>query len=292
VAHASSRPRVVVVGSINVDLVVRAGRLPAPGETVVGGQFQRTGGGKGANQAVAAARAGSAVTLIGAVGDDELGRSALDELAAEDVDVTRVNRDPERATGIALIVVDRAGENQIAVASGANHAVAAAEVRDRLADLSGPPGCLLASFELPDAAVLAGAAAARAAGWQVVVNPAPARPLAPELLEHHPIVTPNRHEAAQLTGLDDPGDAARQLAAATCAPVIVTLGADGALLVDRAASTVLPAPTGDVVDTTGAGDVFNGVLAGELAGGADLRAAVEHATAAATRSVGRIGARG
>src|SRR5215216_7348733 len=141
-------PSVLVVGSINVDLVVHAERLPARGETVAGGRLERTGGGKGANQAVAAARAGAAVVLAGAVGDDELGAEALAELGAEGIDVSAVARLGGVATGVALIVVDRAGDNQIAVASGANHAVSAAHVH--AAREGAAPGCVVASFELLD----------------------------------------------------------------------------------------------------------------------------------------------
>jgi ribokinase len=280
-------PSVLVVGSINVDITVHAERLPAPGETVAGGRLERTGGGKGANQAVAAARAGAAVVLVGAVGDDDFGAVALDELRAEGVDVTSVRRLAGAATGVALIVVDRAGDNQIAVASGANHQVSGDDVRAT----EGRPGCVLASFELPDEPVLAAARIAREAGCPLIVNPAPARPLAPGLCELHPIVTPNRREAAEVTGEDDPEAAARALAARTGAPVVVTLGERGALVFDATARDLVPAPRVHAVDTTGAGDAFNGVLAAELARGRELRAAVEAAVAAAAQSVTRAGAR-
>src|SRR5687767_14939846 len=170
----AERPTVLVVGSVNVDLTVHAERLPAPGETVAGGRLERAGGGKGANQAVAAARAGAAVALVGAVGDDDFGAGALAELRSEGVGVETVLQLAGLATGVALIVVDRDGGNQIAVASGANHAVAAAHVA---AAAAGRPGCVLASFELLDEPVLAAARLARDAGCPLVVNPAPAREL-------------------------------------------------------------------------------------------------------------------
>jgi ribokinase len=289
-------PSVLVAGSINVDIVVHAERLPGRGETVAGGRLERTGGGKGANQAIAAARAGAAVTLAGAVGDDDLGADALAELSAEAVDVGAVRRLAGVATGVALIVVDAAGDNQIAVASGANHEVTAADVRAGARVSAGGAvgrlGCVLASFELLDEPVLAAARIAREAGCPLVVNPAPARPLEPALRELRPIVTPNRTEAAELTGEPDPEAAARTLAALTGAPVVVTLGEQGALVQDGAGAAHVPAPAVRAVDTTGAGDTFNGVLAAELARGSELRAAVAAAVVAASESVTRRGARG
>ena len=257
---SAPQPRVVVVGSVNVDMVVHAERLPGPGETVAGGRLARTGGGKGANQAVAAARAGAAVALVGAVGDDDLGTEALDELRAAHVDVGAVQRLAGVATGVALIVVDRDGDNQIAVASGANHALTAEHVRAASgswgrpggataagAGAGAPPGCVLASFELLDEAVLAAAQLAHDAGCTLVVNPAPARPLVRALCELRPLITPNRHEAAELSGEQDPEAAARALAAQTGAPVLVTLGEQGVLVVDAAGAERIPAPAGALV---------------------------------------------
>ena len=285
----SKKPCVVVVGSVNVDLVVHADRLPGPGETVGGGQLERTGGGKGANQAVAAARAGAGVALVGAVGDDDLGSEALDALRADNVNVDAVQQLPGIATGVALIVVDRDGANQIAVASGANHALTDEHVN---AAAGAQPDCMLVSFELLDEPVLAAARLARGRGCTLVVNPAPARPLADSLCRLQPILTPNGHEASDLTGEQDPAAAARVLRARTGAPVVVTLGEQGALVVDDAGSELLPAPAVRAVDTTGAGDVFNGVLAAELARGAGLRPGAVAAIAAAARSVTQPGARG
>jgi ribokinase len=282
-------PSVLVVGSINVDITVHADRLPGPGETVAGGRLERAGGGKGANQAVAAARAGGAVSLVGAVGDDDLGTDALEALRSEGIDVTAVLRLDGVATGVALIVVDRDGGNQIAVASGANHAVSGEHVRAAAADR---PGCVLASFELLDEPVLAAAEVARKAGCPLVVNPAPARPLDAALYELRPILTPNQHEAAELTGEEDPETAARALAERTGAPVVITLGARGALVAVGSGAKRVAAPAVRAVDTTGAGDAFNGVLAVELARGRELAAAAAAAVAAASASVTRQGARG
>jgi len=280
-----SEARVIVVGSINADLVVRAKRLPAPGETVTGGRFSRHGGGKGANQAVAAARLGARVAMVGAVGDDDLGAEALALLAGEGVDVDAVARSAA-PTGVALIAVDAAGENQIAVASGAN-AELDADAVDRAVRAAGP-GAVLLGHEVPEAAVLAGARAARG---PVVLNPAPARPVPDELAALGPLLTPNAGEACELTGEREPEAAARALAARTGAPVLVTLGERGVLVLDGGAAERLAAPRVDAVDTTGAGDAFNGALATALAEGRDLRAAAAFAVAAAALSTRAAGAR-
>jgi ribokinase len=277
---------VAVVGSINVDEVVRVERLPREGETVSGGTFQRFGGGKGANQAVGAARAGATVRMVGCVGRDAIGDGALDELGAVGIDVTYVGRSNDAATGIALIVVDAEGRNQIAVAPGANRQI----VMDPAA-VAGDAGVLLLSFEAPDEALCAAADAASAGGWTLVVNPAPTRPLPPRLLAAKPILIPNEHEAADLTGIPDPERAARVLQAMTGAPVIVTLGAAGALLLEGDVVTAIPAPEVKVVDTTGAGDCLCGTLAARLAAGDALALAIERAVAAASLSTTTAGAR-
>jgi ribokinase len=284
---------VLVVGSVNVDLVVTADRLPAPDETVTGGAFARHGGGKGANQAVAAARAGATVRFVGAVGEDPFGAGALDELSAEGVDVGGVERLAGEATGVALIVVDREGRNQIAVASGANARVDGALVERALAGGGIAPAdvCLL-SFEVPDAALVAAARAAAEAGARIVLNPAPARDLTDALLDLGVILTPNALELTGLTMERDPERAARALSAVTGAPVVVTLGERGALVVGDDRIAVLPAPRVEVVDTTGAGDVLNGVLAAGLAAGLELEGAAARAVEAASASVRVAGARG
>jgi ribokinase len=229
--------------------------------------------------------------MVGAVGADDLGDEAIADLAAEGIDVTHVARLPSAATGVALIVVDEAGENQIAVASGANAELDPAAVEAALAGADAGAVALL-GLEVPDAAVLAGARAARAAGLEVVLNPAPARRLPGELLALSPLLTPNAKEAGQLSGEADPEAAARALAAGTGAPVVVTVGADGALLAAGGEVQRIPAPRVEAVDTTGAGDAFNGALAAALAGGAALADAVREAVAVAAEAVRRPGARG
>ena len=281
-----ARPRVIVVGSINTDLVVVGERLPAAGETVSGGHFSQHGGGKGANAAVAAARLGAHVTMVGAVGRDPFGDEALELLRGEGVETGWVAR-AEAPTGVALIAVDAAGENQISVAPGAN-AELGADAVERALRAAGA-GVVLTNHEVPLEARLA---AARAADGPVVLNPAPAREIPDELYALGPILTPNAGEAAELTGEQDPEAAACALAACTGTPAIVTLGARGVLCARNGSDTFLaPAPAVTPVDTTGAGDAFNGALAVALAEGRELRDAVGFAVAAAALSTRAEGAR-
>lgn len=294
--------RVIVVGSINFDLVVRMPRLPRAGETVTGGTLARHHGGKGANQAVAAARAGADAYLIGAVGADD-GQAALDALAADGVHTSAVARLRGEATGHAIVIVDDAGENQIAVAPGANAAVAPRFVGTQLSGLrvTGRDVIVL-SFELGDAPLLAAAAAANKAGAVLLVNPAPARECDPRLLRGA-IITPNRPELAAMLGTAAHGsdadgtatggtaEAATLLARHTAGHVVATLGRDGALLADGAAVTRFPGHRVATHDTTGAGDALTGVLAAGLAAGAGLRNALRRAVAAAALAVTRAGAR-
>jgi ribokinase len=276
---------VVVVGSVNADLVVTVRQLPRAGETVSGGTFARHGGGKGANQAVAAARAGARVAFVGAVGADDLGDEALRELEAEGIDVSAVQRLDDVPTGVAVIVVDERGENQIAVASGANAALTGEAVAAATRSLLTGEGVVLLGHEVPPEAVAAGAAAARAAGWQTILNPAPARELIDDL--EGVILTPNGDEARRLVGEPDLADAARALRSRTNAPVLITIGANGAVFEGE----IVPAPPVNVVDTTGAGDTVNGALAACLAAGEPLRDAVAFALAAASLSTRSPGAR-
>ena len=280
---------VVVIGSVNVDLVVSVDHLPEPGETVSGGRFSVHDGGKGANQAVAAARAGAQVTLIGAVGADDHGTRAAAALASEGIDVNRVRRIEGEATGVALVTVGLRGENQIAVAPGAN---AALELSDDDRALIAAADVLLTCHEVPAAAVLDGVRAAREAGRIAILNPAPARALAAELLALGPILTPNEHELIVAIGNDDTDAALDELVSRNGGPVIVTQGAAGALLAasDRR-ERFAGFPAQPVVDTTGAGDTFCGVLAAWLAEGAELSQSIRAANAAASLSVQAAGAR-
>jgi ribokinase len=293
----SRRGALAVVGAINVDLVVSSERLPRAGETVVGSGPRNFGGGKGANAAVAAARAGAEVVLVGAVGEDQTGAETLDRLGAEGVDVAGVARLAGEPTGVALIVVDTAGENQIAVGAGANGALTGDTVRAALGPRIGELACVLVSTEIPDEAVLAAVDVAAAAGVRCVLNPAPPTPAVAQSVPRGALLTPNAGELADLLGrLGAPSEPevtgrAVALSRLSGAPVIVTRGGDGVLIADRDEVRELPAREAEVVDTTGAGDTFNGVLAARLAAGDDLRRAAELAVAAATISVGTRGAR-
>ncbi len=289
---------VIVVGAINVDLVVVAPRLPGPGETVVGGGLQTYGGGKGANAAVAAARAGAKVHLIGAVGGDDTGAAALAELRDSGVDVSDVAVLAGESTGVALIVVDEHGENQIAVGAGANAAIPVGHVQECLRALLPAAGCVLVSTEIPAAAVAAAVEAAFTARVRCILNPAPVLPVVAQLLDRGPILTPNRSELSDLAVLAGGGSGAatadaQHIATRTHHPVVVTQGGDGVLVVSGdGAVQLVPAPSVVVRDTTGAGDTFNGVLAARLASGDDLATAVPIAVVAASLSVTRVGARG
>lgn len=296
-APQTGRP-VVVVGAINVDLVIAADRLPAPGETVVGPGVEQHGGGKGANASVAASRSGASVSLIGAVGADDTGAGALASLTADGVDVSGVARLEGTPTGVAFIVVDPQGENLIAVGAGANAAVTVDHL-ESAADRLRSAGCVLVSTEIPVDAVGAAVRIATAAGVPCILNTAPVVPGLVDLLPLGPIVTPNRGELADLaSGLGvatDAGDhmaMARAIVGVTGAPVVVTLGGDGALAVSAdGTATPVPARPATVRDTTGAGDTFNGVLAAGLAAGASLDDAVRRAIVAASLSVEAVGAR-
>jgi ribokinase len=280
---------VCVIGSINVDLVVSTDRLPAPGETVLGGRFAMHDGGKGANQAVAAARAGAGVVMIGAVGTDDHGRRARAALAGEGIDLSGVREVEGEPSGIALITVGPRGENQIAVAPGANAALALDaddHARIRSADV------VLTNHEVASEVVVEALRVAHDAGSTTILNPAPARALPAEILHLGPILTPNEHELIVAIGNDATDAALDELVQRHAGPIIVTQGPAGALLARgherlRFAGRLAPA----VVDTTGAGDTFNGVLAAWLADGASLETSIEAANAAAALSVGSAGAR-
>jgi ribokinase len=279
--------KVVVVGSVNVDLVVAVERHPAPGQTVLGGDLRRTAGGKGANQAVAAARAGGAdTTLVAALGHDTAAELALGSLTGAGVRTDAVQR-VDVPTGTALITVSPDGENAIVVAAGANaHVALTATARERLAQAD----VVLAQLEIPLDVVRA-AAAARRPGARFVLNAAPSRPLPDDLWSQVDVLVVNEHEAADLA----PGAGGVEVAAARLAErvptVVVTLGAEGSLVARRGQwPAAVPAPRVRAVDTTGAGDTFCGVLAAGLAAGDDVLDAVRRAGVAGALAVTRAGA--
>jgi ribokinase len=299
--------RVVVVGSVNVDLVVRGERLPAPGETVSGGTFERHHGGKGGNQAVAAERLGRPTLLIGAVGDDESGDEARAALRAEGVDVSGLATIKGTATGVAMILVDASGENLISVASGANASLDAASVTkavERLGSLAGD--VVLVSREIPAAAVDAALRAGRAAGARTMLNPAPASGSSLAELGLADLLTPNLGELvalAEALSLErvrperpaEPEPIARSILESAHVPeaVVVTLGERGALVVPSGGEPAVAIARIEVmaVDGTGAGDTFNGALAAGLAEGRPLVESVRRAVVAAGVSTTVPGAR-
>jgi ribokinase len=300
----------VVVGSVNIDLVAQAERLPAPGETVTGATFARHHGGKGGNQAVAAARLGVPTAFIGAVGDDDFGVDARAALAAEGIDLSGLAT-LDGPTGVALILVDGRGENLISVASGANAGLTADHVTAALAALAvGADDVVLVCHEIPTPAVRAALRASRAAGATAILNPAPAAGIDRSTFGLADVLTPNRGELAALVAEESrrvgrgPGPAARAEVAARALidpnsegsgvrrAVIVTLGAAGAVVVEAGREAIdLPPRTVSAVDTVGAGDAFNGALAAGLAAGFDLVDAARRATTAASLATTRAGAR-
>ena len=288
------KPPVLVIGSSNTDLIIKVARIPKPGETILGGEFARAAGGKGANQAVSAARAGGAVTFIARVGCDANGEQAMAGFAAEGIDVKRVIRDAKFPSGVALILVDQDGENSIAVASGANDRLNPADVRRAKRALR-RARILLLQLETPLPTVAAAIELAAACGVQVVLNPAPARPLPAQLLKCVYLLTPNQSEAELLTGVtvDDEVAAAKaadQLLARGVKNVIITMGLHGAFVAGKDLRQMIPGFKVKAVDATGAGDVFNGTLAVALAQGQSLLEAARFACASAAISVTRFGA--
>jgi ribokinase len=289
-AEPVQRPEVVVVGSANVDLVVPVDRLPDAGQTVLGGDHLRVAGGKGANQAVAAARLGRQVAMVGRVGDDDYGRQLLGSLREAGVDTQHVSVTPEVPSGIALITVDRVGENTIAVSPGANARLTARDVADAETLLR---TAIVALVQLEiDLAVVA--AAVRTAQGTVVLNPAPAAVLPEELLTGVDVLVPNRSELGMLADVNEPRTMADVVAAARRLPgdaaVVVTLGDQGAVVLDGSDVQHIAAMDVEAVDATGAGDAFCGALADALARGCSLLTAARWAVRVAGLSTTRWGA--
>jgi ribokinase len=284
---------VVVFGSLNMDLVIQAPRHPRPGETITGGPFSIIPGGKGANQAVAAARLGGQVSMIGAVGADAFGDALIANLQAAGVNAGRVDRSAE-ATGVALITVAGAGENSIVIAPGANGTVSALTARESESVIASADALLL-QLEVPLSAVLAAAQTASHHGVPVILNPAPARPLPAELLCHVSYLIPNEHEAALLTGL--PADSFEEIARAATTlrqmgvgQVVVTLGERGALALTDEEPVIVPSFPVQAVDTTAAGDAFVAAFAVALTEGRLLVEAVRWGCAAGALACTVLGA--
>lgn len=281
--------KILVVGSINMDLVVRVPHAPLPGETVLGGDFETFPGGKGANQAVAAARMGGEVTMVGRVGNDSFGDALIQGLVEDKIKTTYVIKDTEARTGIAMISVAADGENEIVVASGANHKVTPEDVNNTRSIMR-EMDLLLLQLECPIDTVTASVELAKAYDVPVVLNPAPAQPLSKTLLANIDVLTPNEGELATLTGEKDPEIAICSLLEWGLKNLVITLGANGARVITAEGDQHLPAHEITAVDTTAAGDAFNGALAVALAEGKPLLEAVCYGMAAGALAATRRGA--
>jgi len=284
--------RVLVVGSVNTDLVARTQQLPRPGETILGADFAIVGGGKGANAAVAAARLGATVAFLGCLGEDDFGRARLADLEREGIDTTLVRRSGAASSGVALIVVDAAGENTIVVISGTNALLRP----ENVADLTFAAGdVLLTQLELPLPTVASALKQARDAGAATILNAAPYNPAVLELLPFVDFLVLNEVEGADLLGwervtVETAPEAIGAILAHGVGAVALTLGGRGAFVGQGEQRRHLPSPTVTVVDTTAAGDAFTGALAAGLAAGTDLFTAAERAVTVGSLTVTKAGA--
>lgn len=285
---------ITVIGSSNTDMVIKTSRLPLPGETILGGDFLMNPGGKGANQAVAAARLSGKVTLVAKVGNDVFGREARELFQAENLNIAYLSSDDSAPSGIALITVNEQGENCIVVAPGSNARLLREDI-DMAAEAIREAEIVLMQLEVPLDTVTYATEMAVAAGRKVILNPAPAQPLPTSLLSMIYLITPNETEAEILTGIPVRDQtsaiaAARALLSMGVKAVVMTLGSQGALVVTDELCELIPTKSVKVVDTTAAGDCFNGALAVALCEGFSLQEAISFANKAATISVTRMGA--
>jgi ribokinase len=292
--HFMPPAKIIVIGSSNTDMVVKSDRLPAPGETILGGDFLMNPGGKGANQAVAAAKLGGEVTFVAKVGKDIFGAAALDGFRAVGIDTQYIREDANTPSGVALIMVDDSAENCISVALGANATLNSEDIDQALSAIE-QSNYLLIQLESPLKAVEYAVTLAKDNFTKVVLNPAPAQTLSDQLLSQVDILTPNETEAALLTGIpvngiEDARKAAQVLRNKGVGTVIITLGAKGAYVQTSELDEIVPSPAVKAVDTTAAGDTFNGALVVALAEGLELLNAVEFANRVAAYSVTKMGA--
>jgi len=286
--------KIVVVGSCNTDMVIKADRLPVPGETILGGTFFMNPGGKGANQAVAASRMGGAVTLISKTGNDLFGKQSVMLYAAENIKTDYIFSDPGHPSGVALITVDSNGENCIVVASGANAFLAPSDINKASAEIEGS-GLVLMQLEIPIETVEYVAEMAHAKGIKVILNPAPARALSDNLLKNLHIIIPNKSEAEILSGIkvsdiESARQAADIISAKGVGIVIITLGAQGALIKEYDEFHYVAACKVEAVDTTAAGDTFCGSVCVGLSEGKSIQDSVKMAAKASAITVTRMGA--
>jgi ribokinase len=287
-------PSILVIGSSNTDMVIKTENFPKPGETLLGGSFFMFPGGKGANQAVAAARLGGHVTFIAKVGYDVFGQQALQQFKKEKIRTEHIITDYKNPSGVALITVNGEGENTIVVAQGANGSLLPDDL-SKAADEFKKNSILLMQLETPIDTIVHAAKLASSFNNKVILNPAPAATLPDDLYQHLYLITPNRSETQFLTGvevksLDDARTAARQLHGKGVPNVVITLGSEGAHLYNEKEELHIPSKKVTPIDTTAAGDIFNGALAVSLGEGASLKDAVKFANNAAALSVTKMGA--
>ena len=284
-----SKGNILVIGSSNTDMTIRASRLPAPGETILGGEFKMGRGGKGANQAVAAKRLGGNVTFVCKVGNDVFGNESVQAYAAEGMDISRILRS-EKPSGTALIMVDDSGENCISVAPGANGDISVEDIRS-IADLIRSASYLILQLEIPVAAVVEAAHIAHEAGVCVILNPAPATKLPESIFADIDILTPNQTETAILTGIsDDPDKAVARLAELGVGRIVMTRGSKGSAVYENGKCTLVDACKVNAIDATAAGDTFCRALCVGLSEGLDLVEAARFATRASALTVQKMGA--
>lgn len=286
--------KIIVVGSSNTDMIVKVPRIPAPGETILGGKFVKAAGGKGANQAVSAARSGGNVTFVANTGNDNFGKEAIDGFKQEGINTDYIFVDKKTPSGVALIFVGEDGENSIAVASGANGTLTPSQI-GKINKVISDGDILLTQLETPLETIEEAIKIANENGVTVILNPAPAQPLSDDLLKRIDILTPNQPEAELLTGIkiedaESAQKAASHLQSKGVKTVILTLGSEGAFVMSEDVQKVIPGFAVDPEDTTAAGDTFNGALAVGLADGRSVEEAVQWAHAAAAISVTKMGA--
>ncbi len=287
--------KIVVVGSSNIDMVIKTERIPAAGETVLGGNFVMVPGGKGANQAVCAAKLGADVKFVARVGNDIFGETSLANFRSVGVDTQFIIKDPDAPSGVALIAVDKNGENAIVVAPGANSRLLPSDV-DNARDAIANADVVVLQLEIPSETVEHTIKLSKSLGTAVVLNPAPLKPIAPKVIAGVDVIVPNQHEAAGLLGKQGEGenisapDAARELMASGVGAVVITLGSKGAYVLSADAESHIEPYKVNAVDTTAAGDAFTASLACAIGEGANLIEAARFAAKVAAISVTRMGA--
>ncbi len=288
------KPNIVVIGSTNTDMVIKDNSFPLPGETILGDHFFMNGGGKGANQAVAAARLGGHVTFVSKIGNDVFGKQALEQFEKEGINTEYIFTDHENASGVALITVDAKGENTIVVAPGANGNLMVQDIEKSREEVE-RAHVVLIQLEIPMNSVEYAIKFCSKLGKKVILNPAPAQQLSNSVFEQLFMITPNETEAETYTGIKVDGPESAEKAAKILynkgvKNIVITLGAKGAFIYSTGISKLLPAPKVEAIDTTAAGDVFSGAIAIAIARGDTLMKAVEFSLKAASISVTKVGA--